>query len=147
MPFITLMLRPQLAKTVLEVGTASVQNFVELSKRWFKLDLSEYGLYLMPIGFVAGNQSYRSLPFSAGEKKVLDYISQLVSSIHAAPPSSDFSVALELKISMDKGGDPTATKMSISSAPGGIPIKLSDSELDKIYKWDYENLTDKLKTR
>jgi hypothetical protein len=137
---------PQLAKLVLEVGTASVQNFIELAKRWFKLDLSDYGLYLMPIGFVAGSKA-KAVFLSSTEQKVLDYIANLVSKNHDATAPSDFSVALDVKISMDRGGDPTAAKMTISTGAGGIPVTLSDAEFHKIYKWDYENLTDKLKVR
>jgi hypothetical protein len=48
---------PQLSKQVLEIGTASVRNFVELGRRWFNLDLSRYGLDLMPIGFVPAASS------------------------------------------------------------------------------------------
>src|SRR5271157_2187651 len=43
---------PVLAKQVLEIGTASLRNFVELGKLWLDLDLSSYSLYLMPIGFL-----------------------------------------------------------------------------------------------
>jgi hypothetical protein len=39
----------QLAKLVLEIGTASLRNFVELGKLWHDLDLSSYSLYLMPL--------------------------------------------------------------------------------------------------
>jgi len=136
---------PQLAKTVLEVGTASVQNFIELAKRWFKLDLSHYGLYLMPIGFVAGSKA-TAVFLSASERRVLNYISKLVLKPEATD-QSDFSVALDVKISMDKGTDPNATKMSISSAPGGIPVALSDTDFHKLYKWDYDEMTEKLKSR
>ena len=35
---------PRLSKNVLELGTASVKNFIELAKQWFHLDLSANNL-------------------------------------------------------------------------------------------------------
>jgi hypothetical protein len=51
---------PLLAKQVLEIGTASLRNFIELGKLWLNLDLSSYSLYLMPIGFLPSSAAAAS---------------------------------------------------------------------------------------
>jgi hypothetical protein len=35
----------QLAKQVLEIGTATIRNYITISKSWFKRDLSKYNLF------------------------------------------------------------------------------------------------------
>jgi hypothetical protein len=37
-------LAERLAKRTLEIATAAVKNFIELAKRWFKQDFSQYNL-------------------------------------------------------------------------------------------------------
>ena len=43
-----------LGRRVLEVGTASLRNYLQLATEWFQLDLSIYNSFLMPISFYHG---------------------------------------------------------------------------------------------
>jgi hypothetical protein len=43
-----------LGRRVLEVGTASLRNYLLLATEWFQIDLSEYNFFLMPISFYHG---------------------------------------------------------------------------------------------
>jgi hypothetical protein len=38
-------------RRILEIGTASLQNFVVLVTEWFQIDLSRYNFFLMPLSF------------------------------------------------------------------------------------------------
>ena len=135
---------PKLAKAVLEIGTAAVQNFVALSKEWFNLDLSYYSLYLMPIGFVPGTKA-SAVFVSPDEAKVIDYLSRLVAA--GDPGASSFNVALDVAISMNRSTSAAATPIVFSDKPGAIPVVMSEEEFHKIFKWDYDELTTRLKTR
>ncbi|NQT81916.1 DUF3644 domain-containing protein, partial [bacterium] len=64
---------PRLAKRVLEVGTASMKNFIELMKQWFKHGLSDYNLFLMPIGFVS-SPAGTAVTLSVDEQNLLSYL-------------------------------------------------------------------------
>jgi hypothetical protein len=43
-----------LTRRVLEVGTASLRNYLLLATDWFQLDLSQYNFFLMPLSFFHG---------------------------------------------------------------------------------------------
>lgn len=43
-----------IARRVQEIGTASLRNYLLLASVWFKLDLSQYNFFLMPISFFHG---------------------------------------------------------------------------------------------
>jgi len=136
---------PQLSKQVLEIGTAAVRNFVELGRKWFNLDLSRYGLYLMPIGFVPATSS-SALVLSNDERKVIGYLSSLVTVGHSSG-GSEFYVSLDVDISLKKSSAVTATAVTISSSPHAVAVALSEEDFLKIYKWDYATLTTKLTQR
>ena len=42
---------PDLAKQVLEIGTATVTNFIEITKNWFKVDYSRKEFFIMSMDF------------------------------------------------------------------------------------------------
>jgi len=43
-----------LGRRILEIGTASLQNYLQLVTEWFQIDLSRYNFFLMPISFYHG---------------------------------------------------------------------------------------------
>ena len=68
---------PLLAKQVLEIGTASLRNFMELGKLWLDLDLTSYSLFLMPIGFLPPAGATGVL-VSNDERNVVNYLAGLM---------------------------------------------------------------------
>jgi hypothetical protein len=92
---------PQLAKQVLEVGTAAVRNFVELARLWFQHDLSGRHFFLMPIGFVDPPNSSAAVNLSRDESRLIAYLAQLAG--HQTPGAkSPFNVALEVNLSFKR---------------------------------------------
>jgi hypothetical protein len=73
---------PQLTKQVLEVGTASLRNFIELGKQWLGVDLSEYSSYLMPIGFLPPAQAAIGISVSKDEQNLVNYLAGLIRASH-----------------------------------------------------------------
>jgi len=49
----------QLGKRVLEIATASLQNYLMLVAEWFQIDLSRYNFFLMPLSFYHGLRPLR----------------------------------------------------------------------------------------
>ncbi|MDE1957574.1 MAG: DUF3644 domain-containing protein, partial [Xanthomonadaceae bacterium] len=43
-----------LGRRILEIGTASLRNYLYLATEWFQLDLSTYNFFLMPISLYHG---------------------------------------------------------------------------------------------
>lgn len=134
---------PLLAKQVLEIGTASLRNFIELGKLWMDLDLSSYSLYLMPIGFFPAD-GVTGMTVSNDEKNVVNYLAGLMS----APPDSstnDFHVSLDVNISFKRTSSADAIPVIHSDAPEAVPFEISEEDIRKQFPWDYAVLTEKVK--
>lgn len=136
---------PQLAKQVLEIGTASVKNFIELAKAWFDNDLSNYNIYLMPIGFVSTSQA-TALAWSAGEKNLVRYLAELVRDSEENV-GADYHVSLAVNLSFTRSSKDTAAILAVTDDPNAPKVQLTEENIRKTYPWDYAELTSRLKKR
>jgi hypothetical protein len=132
----------QLAKQVLEIGTAAVRNYITLAKNWFKRDLSRYNLFLMPIGFL-GQTSATLISVTSDERKLVAFLTKLTQeNIDAADP--DYHVALKVNLSFQRSKiDPTA-EVFITTDPSAPHVNISEEDIRKTYPWDYNELTKRL---
>lgn len=87
----------QLKKQILEIGTASVKNFIGLSKTWFTFNFSNYNLYLMPIGFISDTLPATAISTSPENGNLFSYLVELSSSSET-PEDSGYHVSLEVKL-------------------------------------------------
>lgn len=137
---------PELAKQVLELGTASVKNFIELARRWFSQDLSGYSLYLMPVGFVSAPASVCALPASSDESKLVKYLAQVVRD-STPTAGEEFSVALEVNLSFKRSPPGTPGAVAVTTDPSAPKVTLSEEDIRKTYPWDYAELNKPLRKR
>lgn len=138
---------PQLSKQVLEIGTASVKNFLELSRRWFGLDLSAYKLYLMPIGFVGAPGTATAVRASADETNLIAYL-QALAGDEDADAAKGFHVTLDVNISLKRGGTgPVAGEYRITSDPAAPEVQVTEEDYLAAFPWDYAELTVRLQAR
>lgn len=137
---------PLLAKQVLEIGTASLRNFVELGKLWLDLDLSSYSLYLMPIGFLPSPESATAITISNDERNLVNYLAALIKE-GSNDKVQDYHVSLDVNISFKRTSTAAATAVVISSDPNAVPVAISEEDIRKQYPWDYATLGSKLKSR
>jgi hypothetical protein len=137
---------PVLAKQVLEIGTASLRNFVELGKLWLDLDLSSYSLYLMPIGFLPSATAATAVTVSNDEQNVVNYLASLINKAHdsAAP---DYHVSLDVSISFKRTSMASATAVIVTNDPNAMPVMVSEEDIRKQYPWDSAALRKRLKNR
>lgn len=137
---------PQLAKQVLEIGTASVKNFIEIARRWFAVDLSGFGLYLMPIGFVAAPSTGTAIPASPDEAKLVQYLAEVIQA-SKSDQDRDFNVALELNLSFKRAQSDAVAAVAVTTDPSAAKVTLSEEDIRKTYPWDYRELTRRLRNR
>ena len=138
----------QLAKQVLEIGTAAVRNFIELAKRWFKHDFSQYNLYLMPIGFISGPAVVAGINLSADEKNLISYLGKLTTDpVITTASTSGFHVALELNMTFKRSPTDTAYAVAVTNDPSAPKVTLSEEDVRKRYPWDYRELAKRCKAR
>lgn len=137
---------PKLAKQVLEIGTACVLNFIEVAKKWFKLDLSGYHLYLLPIGFVQPPGPATAVSSSPDPKNLLKYLSGLVAEAQTQPDDG-YHVALEVNLSFHRSSGSAAIALAITNDPAAPKVQLSEADIRQRYPWDYVTLVAKMKER
>jgi hypothetical protein len=137
---------PQLAKQVLEIGTASVKNFIELARRWFAIDLSGYSLYLMPIGFVAAPGTTSAIPASPDEAKLVRYLAEVITASRS-DENRDFNVALEVNLSFRRASSDALAAIAVTTDPSAPKVVLSEEDIRKTYPWDYKELVRRLRNR
>lgn len=85
-------------KKVLEIGTASLKNYLNITKDWFEYDLSQYNFYLMPISFYHSFEidSYSINNEDKQHKNLLDYINKIEKS-NPSDEDADYNIALRLE--------------------------------------------------
>jgi Protein of unknown function (DUF3644)/EC042_2821-lke REase len=137
---------PQLGKQVLEIGSAAVRNFLELSRLWFQHDLSGRHFFLMPIGFIDAPHTATAIDLSKDESRLIAYIAQLTSKT-AQEPNSPFNISLEVNLSFKKSKAATALAVAITNDPTAPQVTLAEEDFKRIYKWTYQQLVDQLKKR
>lgn len=134
----------QLAKQILEIGTASVKNFIDLTKIWFGYDLSKYNLYLMPIAFVSSPQA-TALSLSPDEENLVSYLARLVRDSQNEE-STDFHVSLAVNLSFTRSSEDAVALVGVTDDPTAPKVHLTEEDIRKAYPWDYAELTKRLKT-
>jgi len=136
---------PLLAKQVLEIGTASLRNFMELGKLWLDLDLSSYSLYLMPVGFLPPSGA-TGIVISGDERNLVNYLAGLM--VDADDNRlSDYHISLDVNISFKRTSAADATAVIISNEPTALPVTVSEEDIRKQFPWEYADLNNKLRAR
>lgn len=138
--------RPELAKHVLEIGTASVKNFVEVAQLWFGRDFSSYNLYLMPIGFISGSTLGTGIVLSKEERNLVRYLSELCQ-YDENEEFDNLHVSLEIDLNLRRSQSPTAPQSSITNDPNATRLQISEEDIRKKYPWDYAELARRLSNR
>jgi hypothetical protein len=136
---------PQLAKLVLEVGTAAVRNFIELARSWFERDLSGRHFFLMPIGFIDPADAASAINLSKEEAKLIAYIAKLAS--QSTTGSGSYNITLEVNLSFKRTKAAGALVVAITNDPNSPHVTLTEDDFKKVYKWTYQELLDQLKKR
>lgn len=136
----------QLSKRVLEIGTACMRNFVDIAHRWFSVDLAEYSLYLMPIGFVVSPSGAKAVAPTSNEAKLLRYIERLIRNADSEE-SSGYSVALEVDVSMKRSSSDAQLEVAVTDDPNAPEVRLSEEDIRQRYPWDYADLNRALSKR
>jgi Domain of unknown function (DUF3644) len=134
---------PAFALRLYEVGAASVKNFVAMLDDWFKRDLSDFNLYLLPLSFGGAPKSNAVL--NAEEQNFLSYLAEVAPK--TADPSSRFSVTVNVDVKFVRSKSRDAIPVIITKDRSATAIQLSEEQIREKYPWDYTRLTAECKKR
>lgn len=135
-----------LTKQVLEIGTATIRNYITISKSWFKRDLSKYNLFLMPLGFLSQNTTASAVALGQDERKLIAFLTKLTQD-NTDADDPDYHVALKVNLSFQRSKIDTAAEVFVTTDPSAPHVNVSEEDIRKTYPWDYRELTRRLSNR
>ena len=137
-----------LGRRVLEVGTASLRNFLLLATEWFQLDLSAYNFFLMPISFYHGFESAEPVSRAHYPEQVQKLLAFLDSLEQEKPDTeSKQHVALRLETKLVRGKDATAVQFRWTDDPSAPVLTVREEDILKNYPLTYRDLARAMRRR
>lgn len=133
-----------LRRQLLEVGVATVRNFVWLARKWFGRDLSDELQILLPIGFIGASGTV--VVASAEEKRLLKCIGDLASASKDSE-TEDLHFQTAIEIQLKKSGSAEAPTVRITNDPTATPVVLVEENLVALFPWTYDELVKRCKAR
>lgn len=136
-----------LALKVQELGTASLQNYLFLTRHWFGDILAGYNFYLMPLSFFRDFNTAQGIVLNKNEKKLINYLKSIEEKYDANDEIRDCNITLKIDVKFQKGNSNSGHIYQISNDPNAPPVRLVEEEINDKYPWDYEVLTTRLNKR
>lgn len=133
-----------LRRQLLEVGVASIRNFVWLARKWFGRDLSQELQILLPIGFISAGGTV--VVASAEERRLLKCIGELAAA-STASETSDLHFQTGIEIQLKKSGSTESPAVKITNDPTATPVVLVEENLAALFPWTYDELIKRCKAR
>jgi hypothetical protein len=131
-----------IARRVQEIGTASLRNYLLLASEWFKLDLSQYNFFLMPISFFHGFEAAEPVSrmnYPAQIQKLLTYLDAREAADNE--DAGDQRVALHIETKFVRAKDAAAVEFRYTDNPNAPAIAIRQEDILKNFPFTYELLT------
>ena len=128
-------------KRVLEFGTASVQNFIKLSTKWFGESIDPP--YLLPVGFLGSAKTAQGTS-TQSQRDLLRELNSLADKSAMAP--SEFDVVMHISVELNRGFS-GGGNIGLTRNPSAPRVRMTDDEALKIFPWSYSELVDECRKR
>ncbi len=137
-----------LGRRVLEVGTASLRNYLQLAAEWFQLDLSNYNFFLMPISSYHGFETAQPVSrahYTPQVQKLLEFLDALEA--EDTEQECRQHVALRLETKLVRGKDSSSVAFRWTDDPSAPALSVREEDVLKNYPLTYRELTGSMKRR
>jgi hypothetical protein len=137
-----------LGRRVLEIGTASLRNYLLLAAEWFQLDLSSYNFFLMPLSFYHGFEAAEPVTRAAYPEqiaKLLEFLDALEKADEDENSTQHVAMRLETKFVRSK--DASSIEFRQTDDPKAPALNVREEDFVKIWPMVYKDLVDTLKRR
>lgn len=127
---------------ILQYGTASIMNYISLSKKWFEYSVDVP--FLLPVGFVGDIDIIKGS--SVGRQKILLKALRDFAERHSNLSSSEYAVALRIDVNLDtnlKGGG----TIGITNDPAAPEVRIDDTKFLNNYPKTYDEIVKLCKKR
>jgi len=129
-------------RRILEIGTASLRNYLQLVTEWFQLDLSRYNFFLMPISFYHGFETAAPSALTHYPEQVRRLI-QYLDSLEAGAQAEENPrqhVALHLETRIVRTKDTAALAFRWTDDPAAPVVNIREEDVLKNYPMTYATL-------
>ena len=136
---------PDFAKRLQEVGAASLENFVSLTREWFNHDFSQFNFYLMPLSFVDLPTQTKAVVSNKEEQNFLNYLERL--EVEAEETDSKYFVTVNIDVKLRRSRAKDALGVRTTSNPNAPEVRVTEVDIREEYPWSYQQLTEECKKR
>ncbi len=130
-----------LKRSVLDYGTAAVQNFAHYAESWFELTVRVP--YLLPIGFL-GAAAAAGPPPNQSQRQLLRNLKEIASD--HGDPDSQYAVTIRLRIELNPGFSGGGS-IGPTTDPLAPKVRLSDDQALEIFPATYGQILEECRTR
>ena len=135
----------RLAKSLQEIGAASLKNFVLAVKEWFDRDLSDYNFYLMPLSFIDLPRQTDAIVLNKEEKSFLHFLQDLAA--REDRNVSDYLVIANIEVKLTRSKAKGVSEFRSTNRPDATELRMTEVQIRETYPWDYRELTDRCRKR
>lgn len=137
-----------IGRRVLEIGTASLRNYLLLATEWFQLDFSGYNFFLMPISFYHGFEAAEPASRAQYPEQIPKLLTYLDTLTNEEPDTGcKQHVALRLETKLIRGKDVAAVSFRWTDDPLAPVLTVKEEDILKNYPMTYAELAKALKRR
>lgn len=136
---------PTFGTRLYEIGAACVKNFVNATHEWFRRDVTEFNLHLMPLTFMALPSNVEGSLLNLEERNFLTFLNSVEDP--DADPESFYSVSVNVEFRFTKSKSKDAMSVQVTTDPSALAVKLTEEDIRERYPWDYMTLTEKCRSR
>ena len=133
---------PEVRRTILGFGTASVQNFIRISSQWFGEAVE--APYLLPVGFL-GKVSLAKGIYPKAQQDLLSVLNGL-SQFTSSGDESEYQVVMEMKVDLNRGLS-GGGNIGITNDPSAPTVRVTDDEVLTLFPASYTAIVDMCKER
>jgi hypothetical protein len=132
-------------KKVMELGTASLQNYLSAMREWFNRDMAQYNFYLMPLSFfpemsISDHIISEGSEFATFLKYIYDLERQFPSNAE-----SNYNITLNYEVRIKKATDPDYNIFVTDANSEGMAVKVEEDDVyRRRYPLSYTKLIEKL---
>jgi hypothetical protein len=137
----------QLGRRVLEIGTASLQNYLILIGDWFQVDLSRYNFFLMPLSFYHGFEAITATSLSKHPEQVQRLITYLDSLTEQAEGQTNMRIAMRIETKLVRAKDASSIQFRWTNDPNAPAVRMAEEDVLRNYPLTYRSLMYLLRCR
>jgi hypothetical protein len=137
-----------IGRRVLEIGTASLRNYLLLATEWFQLDFSGFNFFLMPISFYHGFETAEPVTRANYPEQVQRLLTYL-DSLSDVTPNEECKqhVALRLETKLIRGKDVASVSFRWTDDPSAPTLAVREEDILKNYPMTYDDLRKTMRRR